>query len=99
MDKAIWITTAEVRVQPGDAPSGDTLGFMKIIMWATCEQDFLERVEAYLKKYRWDLLSSDHTFQVDPDVDYDDEMNQLIDETAKDENFVRLGTYYSYKPE
>jgi hypothetical protein len=99
MHKAIWITNAEVRVQPGDMPSGDTLGFMKITMWAASRQDFEERVSAYFKKYQWDLLSADHSFQVDPDADYGDEVNQMIDETAENENFVRLGTYYSYKPE
>jgi hypothetical protein len=40
---AIWITNAEVRVEPGDMPSGDVLGFMKITMWASSEAEFLER--------------------------------------------------------
>lgn len=99
MSKAIWITTAEVRVQPGDVPSGDTLGFMRITMWAESEQDFLERVRAYFQKYQWDLLSVDRTFQIDPDADYGDEVNQMIDETSEDDNSVRLGTYYSYRPD
>ena len=99
MPEAIWIATAEVRVEPGDVPSGNTLGFMKITMWAASEQDFLERVRAYFKKYQWDLLSIDHTFQIDPDADYGDEVNRMVDETSENESFVRLGTYYSYKPE
>jgi hypothetical protein len=99
MHRAIWITTAEVRVQPGDAASGDTLGFMRITMWAESEQDFLERVRAYLLKYQWELLSIDNTFQVDLGTDYGDEVNQMIDETYENDNFVRLGTYYSYKPD
>jgi hypothetical protein len=36
---------------------------------------------------------------VDPSRDYGDEENQLIEETLHDPNAVRLGTYYSYKPE
>ena len=99
MHKAIWITTAEVRVQPGDVPSGDTYGFMKITMWSVSEQDFLENVRAYFQKYQWDLLSVDHTFQVDPSADYGDEVNEMIEETLKNENYVRLGTYFSYKPD
>ena len=68
-------------------------------MWAESEQDFLERVRAYLLKYQWELLSIDNTFQVDLGTDYGDEVNQMIDETYENDNFVRLGTYYSYKPD
>ena len=96
---AIWVTTAEVRVEPGDMPSGNTYGFMKILIWATSEADFLDRVRAYLEKYSWELLSVQATEQVDPDRDHGDEMNEMIDEMMEDQNFVRLGTYYSYTPE
>ena len=38
------------------------------------------------------------TVVYDPSVDYGDELNQMIDEVLRDRNAVRLGTYYSYKP-
>ncbi len=94
----IWITTAEVGVEPGDMPSGDTLGFMKVVMWASSQDDFVKKLEAYLTKYRWKLLSMDNTVAHDPSVDYGEELNQMIDEVLRDRNAVRLGTYYSYKP-
>jgi len=94
----IWITTAEVQVEPGDMPSGDTLGFMRVTMWASSREDFLQKLEAYLAKYKWKLLSTDKTEVTDPSSDYGDEVNQMIDETLKNRNAVRLGTYYSYKP-
>jgi hypothetical protein len=93
----VWITTAEVKVEPGDMPSGDTLGFMRITMWASSPEDFAQRLEAYLAKYRWKLLSMENTAQVDPSADYGDEANQMVDETLQDRNAVRLGTYHSYK--
>lgn len=68
-------------------------------MWAESEQDFLECVRDYFKRYQWDLLSIDHAFEIDPEVDYGDEINRMLDETSENENFARLGTYYSYKPE
>lgn len=95
----IWVTTAEVRVEPGDVSSGNVYGFMKIMMWASSAADFLRQVHAYLKEYKWDLLSVEAAAQVDPDRDYGDEMNEMIDEIMEDQNFVRLGTYYSYEPE
>jgi hypothetical protein len=95
----MWMTTAEVRVQPGDMPSGDVLGFMKVAMWACSEADFIGQVHAYLTKYRWELLSYENTTVVDPDMDYEDEVNDVIDTIGQDESCVGLGTYYSYKPE
>jgi hypothetical protein len=29
-----WITLAEVQVEPGDMSFGDTLGFLRVTMWA-----------------------------------------------------------------
>lgn len=94
----VWITTAEIRVEPGDMPSGDTLGFMRVTMWASSHEDFVQRLNAYLAKYSWGLLSMEKTESVDPSLDYGDDVNQMIDETLRDQNAVRLGTYYSYKP-
>jgi len=95
----IWITTAEVQVEPGDMPTGHTLGFMRVTMWATSREDLLQKLEAYLTKYNWKLLSTDKTEMADPSSDYGDEVNQMIDETLGDRNAVRLGTFYSYKPD
>src|SRR5689334_10202334 len=95
----VWMTTAEVAVEPGDVPSGDILGFMKITMWASSQEDFIRKLEAYLAKYKWKLLSTENTSVVDPSKDYGEEVNQMIGETLRDHNAIRLGTYYSYKPD
>jgi hypothetical protein len=89
---------AEVRGESGDMPSGDTLGFMWVTIWATSEHDFLRKLTEYLVKYRWTLLSTEQTQVVDPSVDRGDVVNRMIDETLADTNAVRLGTFFSYKP-
>jgi hypothetical protein len=93
----VWITTAEVQVQPEDMPSGDTLGFMRITMWASSYESFAQKLKAYFAKYDWKLLSMENSEVVDPSKDYGDEENQMVEETLQDHNAVRLGTYYSYK--
>jgi hypothetical protein len=98
MDK-VWITTAEIVVEPGDMPSGDTLGFMRITMWASSQEEFCRRLTAYLARYGWKLLSMGNTAIVDSSVDFGEEVNQMIDETLQDQNAIRLGTFYSYKPD
>jgi len=94
----VWITTAEVQVEPGDMPSGDTLGFMRVTMWALSQEDFLQKLETYLAQYNWKLLSTENTQTADFSFDYGEEVNGMIDETVQDRNAIRLGTYYSYKP-
>ncbi|HEX7286312.1 MAG TPA: hypothetical protein VF532_09025 [Candidatus Angelobacter sp.] len=93
----LWIATAEVAVQPGDMPSGDKLGFMRITMWASSMEDFVLKLRAYLAEYQWILLSIENTEVVDPSKDYGDEANQMVQEASQDRTAVRLGTYYSYK--
>jgi hypothetical protein len=94
----IWIATVEVEVQPGDVPSGDTLGFMRITMWASSRQDFLRKVEHYFSQYSWRVISIENVELVEDSKDYGDEVNKMIDETSRDRNAVRLGTFFSYKP-
>jgi hypothetical protein len=93
----VWITTAEVRVEPGDMPSGDVLGFMKITMWASSQEEFVEKIGSYLSKYKWKLISLEKTQPVDLSLDYGDETSRMIDETLADRNAVRLGAFFSYK--
>jgi hypothetical protein len=95
--EVIWMTTAEILVEPGDMPSGDTKGFMRITVWADSVTDVRDKLERYLSKYRWHLLSLDNTYPVDETRDYGDELNEMIDQTMTDHNAIRLGTFYSYK--
>jgi hypothetical protein len=76
----VWITTAEVQVEPGDMPSGDVLGFMKITMWASSAEEFINKINLYLSKYRWKLLSMEKTQPVDQSLDYGNEVNEMIEE-------------------
>jgi hypothetical protein len=95
----VWIGTAEVQVQPEDMPSGDTLGFMRVTMWASTYESFVQKLTIYFTEYDWKLLSMENTEVADTSKDYGDEENQMIEETLQDHNAVRLGTYYSYKPD
>jgi len=94
----VWITTAEIAMEQGDLPSGDTLGFMKITMWASSAEDFAQKLDNYLAQYRWTLLGMESTEVVNASHDYGDIVNQMIDETLVDLSAIRLGTFYSYKP-
>jgi hypothetical protein len=68
-------------------------------MWASSKENFVQKLNEYLAEYQWSLLSLENTEMVDPSKDYGDEENQMIEEMLQDHNAVRLGTYYSYKPD
>ncbi len=64
----------------------------------TSEEDLLQKLIRYLRKYQWPLLSTEKTEIVDASVDRGDVINQMIDEALEDKNAGRLGTFHSYKP-
>ena len=84
----VWTTTAEVEVEPGDMPSGDTQAFKRVTMWASSHDDYVQKLGGISRQ-----------IMVDPSTDYGDEVNQMFDERIQDRNAVRLGTFYSYKPD
>jgi hypothetical protein len=94
----VWIATAEISMQPGDTTSGDTLGFMRITMWATSPEEFLRKLQAYFATFSWIVLGLEDASVVDPSTDYGDELNQLVDETLRDRNRIGLATFFSYRP-
>jgi hypothetical protein len=95
--QSVWITMAEVSVEPGDISGAYTLGFMWMTAWASSEEELLEKLATYLAIYKWKLISTERTAIADPSHDYGDEKNKMIDETLEDKNAIRLGTFHSYK--
>jgi hypothetical protein len=94
--QTIWMTTAEVRLEPEDASPGYNHGFMRICVWAESEEEFLKKLKDYLESYQWFLMGVEMTHEADLTRDHGDEINQMIDETQQDRNAIRLGTFYSY---
>lgn len=62
----IWKALAEIAVEPGDTTSDNTVGFTWVTMWATSREELATKLEGFLEKYRWKLLSLDETQVVDP---------------------------------
>jgi hypothetical protein len=47
----VWMTIAEIAVEPRDMASGNTIGFVRITMWASSREEFVQKLEAYLAEY------------------------------------------------
>src|SRR5271169_349722 len=97
--KTLWIALCEIRVEPGDLPSGSNLAFSNIVTWGETRSEVQEKVRNYLSSFRWDLLDCQRIDPVKDDGDYGEELNDLIDQGAENPNAILLlGRFFSYRP-
>ncbi|UWZ81961.1 hypothetical protein [Occallatibacter riparius] len=89
MSETVWLVTAEVAMD-------GAFGFINVTLWASSSENAVERVESYLHTYDWQLLSISRVIEPDPERDQGDELNQMLEETLANRQFIRLGTYHTY---
>jgi hypothetical protein len=58
----LWIATCEVRVEPGDLPSGLTLAFTNVVTWGDSQDEVLQKIRSDLAQYRWELMGWEKSF-------------------------------------
>jgi hypothetical protein len=87
--ESVWLVTAEVAMD-------GQVGFLNVTLWASSAADATTRLEEYLGSYDWELLSTSRVTEVNPQRDHGEELNEMIDETLSNRNFIRLGTYITY---
>jgi hypothetical protein len=95
----LWVITAEILVEAGDLPSGDTKGFANIVTWADSPKMAQQKVSEVLKSYRWEVLGIEATRPFDESRSYDDEFLDIIDRARTNPNACIVGTVFSYKPD
>ena len=95
--ESIWITLAEISVEPGDLPSGATRAFAKITTWADSSKTVEEKLSRYLETYKWRLLSMQDAQPIDEEHDYGDEIQHMIERTRENPKAIILGRFFSYK--
>ena len=95
----LWVITAEILVEPGDLPSGDTKGFANIVTWADSPKTAQQKVSEVLKSYRWEVLGIEATRPFHESRSYDDEVLDIVDQAKTNPNACIIGTVFSYKPD
>ena len=95
----LWVITAEILVEPGDLPSGETKGFANIVTWADSPGTAQQKVSDVLKSYRWEVLAIEATRPFDESKSYDDEILDIVDRARTNPNACIIGTVFSYKPD
>ena len=95
----IWKLVAEVLVEPGDMPSGLTKGFMNVTTWAESPDSARDKLEKYIERFNWHVISIEDARPVADDGEYvDEQMQDMIDRTRTNPNAIILGTFHGYKP-
>jgi hypothetical protein len=95
----IWKIVAEILVEPGDMPSGLTKGFMNVTTWAESSDSARDKLEKYIERFNWRVISIEDARPVADDEEYvDEQMQDMIDRTRTNPNAIILGTFHGYKP-
>jgi len=85
-------------VEPGDFPSGDTAGFMNVIVLADSAETAQAKVEAYFATFAWHVIQTESSRALDPDFIADnDEFADMIERARTHPNPIICGTFHSYK--
>lgn len=93
----LWIIHIELCVEPGDFASGDTIGFMNVVTWASLEEEAVQKLTTYLQTFKWHVLGVEDATPVDDDWIYPEEMGDMIDRARGNDKAILLGTFHSYK--
>jgi hypothetical protein len=93
----IWRVVAEVLVEPGDVPSGDTKGFLIVTTWADSLDTAQEKLSRYLESFKWHLISIEDAHPIDENQDYGEEIAEMIERARNNPDAIILGTFHSYK--
>jgi hypothetical protein len=95
----LWVITAEILVEPGDLPSGETKGFANIVTWADSPKTAQQKVSGVLKTYRWEVLGFEATRPFDESRSYDNDVLHIVDQARTNPSACIVGTVFSYKPD
>ena len=95
----IWLVVCEVLFEPGDLPSENTKGFMRVTMWGDTEDSLRNRLAQCLESYRWYLISIENAHPIDENVEYPEEIADMIDRTRGNPEAIIVGRVFSYTAE
>ena len=89
----------ELIADTGDTPSPPEIGFMNITTWGTSSEAVRLKIESYLRSFGWHLVSLERANLVDEQLEYGDDIAEMIERPRSNPNAIILGTFYTYKPD
>jgi hypothetical protein len=95
----IWLVLCEVLFEHEDLPSGHTKGFLRVTVWGDTKVSLTDRLAQCLESYRWRLVSIEKAGPIDENVEYPEEIADMVDRTRGNAEYIIVGRVYSYTAE
>jgi hypothetical protein len=96
--ESIWIVRLEVIAYIDSAPATGQLGFINVVASAHTAAEVQKKVIQAVQEYKWQVLSIENTAIANPDLDYMDDLSDLIDDVIANSTHILLSTLHTYRP-
>jgi len=92
----IWIGTIEISWIDENRPGVFQPAFTVVTTWATSAEEFREKCIRMLESYGWKLIDVDRANPVPDNVEFNEEVEDMLERTRSNPNAIIYGTFYSY---
>jgi hypothetical protein len=93
--KELWIGVVEVLTEPSSG-DGNTRAFTNVITWATSVSTFLAKVTSVFSEYGWNVLGTENVRPISLEVDFDEEIVEIIERARANPNACIYATFHYY---
>jgi len=95
----LWVVTAEIVVERGDLPSGNTNAFVNVVTWADSSNQVEQKVRECLESYRWSLVGIEDIHPFGEGGSYGDKVLDTVEQAKNNPQACIIVEAFSYKPE
>ena len=92
----IWIGTIEISWIDENRPGVFHPAFTVVTTWATNAEEFREKCIRMLESYGWKLIEVDRANPVPDNVEFNEEVEDMLERTRSNPNAIIYGTFYTY---
>ena len=96
MRPEIWIGTIEISWTDESASKVFRPAFTVVTTWASNAEEFCEKCSRMLKNYGWTLINVERANPVPVDVEFSEEVEDMLERTRSNPNAIIYGTFYTY---
>jgi hypothetical protein len=95
-EQVIWIGTIEISWIDEKRPGVYRPAFTVVTTWAANAEEFREKCIRMLESYGWKLIDVDRANPVPDNVEFDEEVEDMLERTKTNPNAIIYGTFYTY---
>jgi hypothetical protein len=92
----IWIGNIEISWSDEKTPTVFRPAFTVVTTWATNPAEFREKCVRMLESYGWKLLDVEQANSVPNEVEFSEEVEDMLARTRSNPNAIIYGTFHSY---